>query len=45
MRKLLLLALICTTSSLLFAQDLSYYLPKNVRYNPSIPTPPSVIGH
>lgn len=45
MRKLLLLALICTTSSLLFAQDLSYYLPKNVRYNPSVPTPPSVIGH
>ncbi len=25
--------------------DLSYYLPKNVSYNPSIPTPESVIGH
>jgi hypothetical protein len=27
------------------AQDLSYYLPKNVSYNPAIPTPKSVIGH
>ncbi len=25
--------------------DLSYYLPKNVSYNKSIPTPKSVIGH
>src|SRR5574343_5993 len=28
-----------------FAQDLSYYLPKNVQYNKAIPTPVSVIGH
>jgi len=27
------------------AQDLSYYLPSNVTYNPAIPTPESVIGH
>lgn len=27
------------------AQELSYYLPKNVSYQPSIPTPASVIGH
>ena len=27
------------------AQDLSYYLPKNVSYNPAIPTPKSIIGH
>ncbi|NER12239.1 zinc carboxypeptidase [Leptobacterium flavescens] len=25
--------------------DLSYYLPQNISYNPSIPTPKSVIGH
>jgi hypothetical protein len=24
---------------------LSYYLPEGVRYNPSIPTPQSIIGH
>jgi len=27
------------------AQDLSYYLPKNVGYNKSIPTPANIIGH
>jgi hypothetical protein len=27
------------------AQNLEYYLPKNVTYNSSIPTPESVIGH
>lgn len=27
------------------AQDLSYYLPANTTYNPTIPTPKSVIGH
>jgi hypothetical protein len=35
----MLLALPCT------AQDLSYYLPKNVQYNQSIPTPKSIIHH
>ena len=25
--------------------DLSYYLPDNVKFNPSIPTPKSIIGH
>lgn len=29
----------------LFAQQLQNYLPKNVSYNPAIPTPASVIGH
>lgn len=44
MRNLLLaVALLCTMG--LQAQNLDYYLPKNVRYNPSIPTPSSVIGH
>jgi Zinc carboxypeptidase len=28
-----------------WAQELSYYLPTNVRYNPNIPTPESIIGH
>lgn len=32
--------------SIVYAQpDLSYYLPDNVSYDPSIPTPKSVIGH
>src|SRR4051812_39715353 len=28
-----------------FSQDLSYYLPKDVSYDPRIPTPEQVIGH
>ncbi len=28
-----------------YTVDLSYYLPKDVTYNPAIPTPKSVIGH
>ena len=27
------------------AQELSYYLPQDVQYNPSIPTPEKIIGH
>jgi hypothetical protein len=34
--------LVCLTAN---AQSLSYYLPTNVTYNKSIPTPASVIGH
>ncbi|KAF0239848.1 MAG: peptidase M14 carboxypeptidase, partial [Chitinophagaceae bacterium] len=45
MRKLILLALFASIGLSSFAQELSYYLPKNVRYNPAIPTPKSVIGH
>ncbi len=44
MRNLLLTSLLVLSVSLQ-AQELSYYLPKNVRYNTSIPTPASVIGH
>lgn len=36
------------TTTLLFLQsqtDSSYYLPQNVTYNPSIPTPQSIVGH
>jgi len=45
MRKLILLALFTSIGFCSFAQELSYYLPKNVRYNPAIPTPKSIIGH
>ena len=48
MKHLLLLAAI-SFSTTIFAQDykvdLDYYLPKGVSYDPSIPTPKSVIGH
>jgi len=46
MQRIILLLLLTTTT--LFSQtqtDLSYYLPQDVQYNPSIPTPQSVIGH
>jgi hypothetical protein len=46
MRKLFLLVLLFPVC--LFAQpqlDLSYYLPDNVKFDPAIPTPKSVIGH
>ncbi|WP_299523066.1 M14 family zinc carboxypeptidase [Winogradskyella sp.] len=36
------------SSTILFSQsetDLSYYLPQDVKYNPNIPKPESVIGH
>ncbi|MDC8006337.1 M14 family metallopeptidase [Aureisphaera galaxeae] len=41
--------LLFLVTSVIFAQDyqvnLDYYLPNDVLYNPSIPTPKSVIGH
>ena len=45
MKKLVLLLLLVTTSIQAQQVDLSYYLPKDVSYNKSIPTPKSVIGH
>lgn len=42
MKKVLFFLLFVTQ---LQAQDLSYYLPKNVTYNSAIPTPKSIIGH
>lgn len=44
MRILLVIAL-AFLASVTNAQDLGYYLPKNVRYNSAIPTPKSVIYH
>ena len=46
MRHIALLLFIATTT--LFSQsqtDLSYYLPQDVSYDSSIPTPKSIIGH
>lgn len=46
MQRIALLLVLVTTT--LFSQsqtDLSYYLPQDVQYNASIPTPQSVIGH
>ena len=46
MRRIVLLLVLATSS--VFSQskvDLSYYLPDDVQYNPSIPTPESVVGH
>jgi len=46
MQRIALLLVLATTT--LFSQsktDLSYYLPQNVQYNPSISTPQSVIGY
>jgi hypothetical protein len=44
--KLLVLLSMCVGFALhIQAQELSYYLPDSVRYNASVPTPESVIGH
>ena len=45
MKKLLLLCLFVSFSTIAQKVDLSYYLPKGVSYDKSIPTPVSVIGH
>ncbi len=36
---------LCLASIVAYSQELSYYLPDSVTYNPAIPTPESVIGH
>jgi len=41
----LLLLLIVCFGALLAQTDLSYYLPPQVKYDPAIPTPQSIIGH
>ncbi|MBY0435711.1 MAG: zinc carboxypeptidase, partial [Cyclobacteriaceae bacterium] len=46
MKKLMLAVFIPLYLSAAHAQvDLSYYLPEGVTYNPSIPTPASIVGH
>ncbi len=44
MKKLIVLLLISSNASL-FSQDLKYYLPDSVTYNPSIPKPKDIIYH
>ncbi|MFM9907911.1 MAG: M14 metallopeptidase family protein [Chitinophagaceae bacterium] len=45
MRKIFLAISIVAIPSLFFAQDLKYYLPDSVNYNPSIPKPKEIIYH
>src|ERR1700740_1529236 len=45
MRKLLLAISLFTIHHSLFSQDLKYYLPDSVTYNPSIPKPKDIIYH
>ncbi len=42
---LLILLISLSTVAQDYVVDLDYYLPKDVTYNPAIPTPKSVIGH
>ena len=43
MRRLLALLLLCPLAGA--GQELSYYLPQGVAYDPAIPTPEKVVGH
>jgi hypothetical protein len=45
MKKYTLAVLLATLTTLTFAQDLSYYLPKGYTYNPAVPTPKQVLGY
>lgn len=45
MKKYTIAVLLALFTSLAFAQDLSYYLPKGYTYNPAIPTPKQVLGY
>jgi hypothetical protein len=45
MRKVFLFAFLIFTFDILLAQDLKYYLPEGVSYNPSIPKPKDIIYH
>jgi Zinc carboxypeptidase len=45
MKKLLLIISLVAIQSSLTAQDLKYYLPNSVTYNPAIPKPKDIINH
>lgn len=46
MKKNILIVIVCSVFLQVQAQqDLSYFLPNNVSYNPDIPTPKEVVGH
>jgi hypothetical protein len=45
MKKYTFAVLLALVTTLTFAQDLSYYLPKGYTYNPAVPTPKQVLGY
>jgi hypothetical protein len=45
MKKLLLIFFLPAIHYSLIAQDLKYYLPDSVQYNPAIPKPKDIIYH
>ncbi len=45
MRKYIVFLVLLVSINSLFSQDLKYYLPENVTYNPSIPKPKDIIYH
>jgi hypothetical protein len=45
MRKYIVFLALLVNINSLFSQDLKYYLPENVTYNPSIPKPKDIIYH
>jgi Zinc carboxypeptidase len=45
MRKYIVFLALLVSINSLFSQDLKYYLPENVTYNPSIPKPKDIIYH
>lgn len=45
MRVLSIFSLLFCLFTRLFAQDLAYYLPQNIKYNPAIPTPEQFLGY
>ncbi len=45
MKKILFIFSLTTVLNNLFAQELSYYLPESVSYNPAIPKPKEIIHH
>lgn len=45
MRKICLFIFVCFQLGSVFSQDLSYYLPDSVTYNPAIPKPKDIIYH
>jgi len=45
MKKLMFLSIVFLTQLSLSAQDLNYYLPANVSFNPAIPKPKDIIYH
>lgn len=45
MRRLITLMVVLLLVQLAGAQELNYYLPNDVSYNPAVPTPEKVIGH